>query len=566
MRSITTAATMKEITTEMKVTAAIKKREEWMSDGNKWDTITPGRVPPTGIKYMVVDLETHDWLPPPDQNKYDTGRIVEIAWKLFSGDTGDCLESKQYLIKPYGTYKEIARKATAVHGITTEQASKHGVDVDLVLDELIGIVKNIPNDGFVVAHKMEHEHTVLTNSFSPNQQIVWNDAPKCDTWNVRLLKFLPEEAKDKYKNRLSHTPIRCGLGLQQLHECVCADGMYDYAHFADTDVQMTWEIFRYYKQYATVEELTWTNPSVEEGMANDTKEPAHASKKARAPDLKYQSPFPMNLNRPFISASRAQTLRKKWQSDNQWDKYTKGRDLPSSYKYVAVHTKSHQWLSSLPNEHDRPSGCIVEISWMLFDDEENCIESKQYLLKPHGYDEINQMATRESHGITTELVNKHGSNANSVLSEFITILQKLPQDGFIIAHGMKRENIIFENSLNSEQLVVWKAASKCDTYEDSLVKYLPDDIKKKNTKHLQNMKFGLHISKLHGFIGGDQEVSIDVYIAYACVQMTWDIFSYYKLHASDAELRWQQYKPRPRHMLPSSEGARLCAKRMKYGL
>jgi len=54
MRSITTAATMKEIRTEMKVTAAIKKREEWMSDGNKWDIVTPGRVPPTGIKYMVV--------------------------------------------------------------------------------------------------------------------------------------------------------------------------------------------------------------------------------------------------------------------------------------------------------------------------------------------------------------------------------------------------------------------------------------------------------------------------------------------------------------------------------
>ena len=62
---------------------------------------------------------------------------------------------------------------------------------------------------------------------------------------------------------------------------MCPDGVYDYAHFADTDVQMTWEIFRYYKQYATVEELTWTNPSVEEQMANDTKEPAHASKKAR---------------------------------------------------------------------------------------------------------------------------------------------------------------------------------------------------------------------------------------------------------------------------------------------
>ena len=92
---------------------------------------------------------------------------------------------------------------------------------------------------------------------------------------------------------------------------------------------------------------------------------------------------------------------------------------------------------------------------MIFDDKEECIESKQYLLKPHGYDEINRMATRESHGIATELANKHGSDANSVLSEFTTILKNLPQDGFVIAHGMKRENAIFENSLNSEQLVIF---------------------------------------------------------------------------------------------------------------
>ena len=106
--------------------------------------------------------------------------------------------------------------------------------------------------------------------------------------------------------------------------------------------------------------------------SNQTNNNDAKDKKKTAPDSIYQSQFSMNLNRPFISASRAQTLRKKWQSNNQWDKYTEGRDLPSSYKYVAVHTKSHQWLSSLPNVHDRPSGCIVEISWMLFDDEENC--------------------------------------------------------------------------------------------------------------------------------------------------------------------------------------------------
>ena len=105
--------------------------------------------------------------------------------------------------------------------------------------------------------------------------------PKSNTHSVSLLKYLPREAKDKYKKRLSFTPLRYGLRLQQLHECVCPGGVYDYAHFADTDVQMTWEIFWYYKQHATVEELTWTEPSVEERVADATEELAYASKKAR---------------------------------------------------------------------------------------------------------------------------------------------------------------------------------------------------------------------------------------------------------------------------------------------
>ena len=98
-----------------------------------------------------------------------------------------------------------------------------------------------------------------------------------------IIKFWFPEAKDKYKKRLSFTPLRYGLRLQQLHECVCPGGVYDYAHFADTDVQMTWEIFRYYKQHATVEELKWTEPSVEERVTNATEDPAQASnsKKAR---------------------------------------------------------------------------------------------------------------------------------------------------------------------------------------------------------------------------------------------------------------------------------------------
>ena len=75
---------------------AVAKRQEWMRNGNKWDDIIQGRELPHNTKYMVVDLETHDWLSDwlitgqSQSTRYDTARIVEIAWQLFD-DLGKCL-------------------------------------------------------------------------------------------------------------------------------------------------------------------------------------------------------------------------------------------------------------------------------------------------------------------------------------------------------------------------------------------------------------------------------------------------------------------------------------------
>ena len=250
MRSITTAATMKkEIATEMKVTAAIKKREEWMSDGNKWDTITPGRVPPTGIKYMVVDVETHDWK---DGGSRD-GRIVEIAWMVFDRDM-KCLESKQYLLKPHG-YDRIAQKATAVHGITTERAVDDGVDAQHVFDEFTAILNKLPSNGFVIAHNMEHEDPIFKCNLNEEQQVLWRDAPKCDTWNIKLLKYLPSSAREKYKTR------NIGVALMELYSVVCPiedNDSVQFSHMALEDVKMTWAVFLYYMtNVKSYNELQW---------------------------------------------------------------------------------------------------------------------------------------------------------------------------------------------------------------------------------------------------------------------------------------------------------------------
>lgn len=213
---------------------------------------------------MVVDVETHDWK---EGNGLRDGRIVEIAWMVFDRDM-KCLESRQYLLKPYG-YDKIARKATAVHGITTEHAVENGVESDLVFNEFTAILNQLPNDGFVIAHNMEHEDSIFKCNLNEEQQVLWGHAPKCDTWDIKLLKFMPEEALAKYKGgRKSKLQWRdLGLGLSELHYNISPEthtSHATFAHYACTDVDMTWEIFRYYKEHATVEELTWTDPSVEE--------------------------------------------------------------------------------------------------------------------------------------------------------------------------------------------------------------------------------------------------------------------------------------------------------------
>lgn len=231
---------------------AIKDREEWLKT-NQWDTISIGRHIPSNIKYVVVDVETHDWNAF-DYNDHSKSRIVEMAWLAYDA-TGEVVDSKQYLIKPYG-YEEISNKAVDLHGITTETAMSKGTEAGLVFRKFISILQTIPPDGFVIAYNMEHEHTVFMNSFNIDQIAVWDSVPKCDTYPVSLWKHLPDDAavyKKKYKSR------SYGTALSNLHKIMYPSQKesYNVVHFASNDVKMTWDIFCYYKQYATNYELKW---------------------------------------------------------------------------------------------------------------------------------------------------------------------------------------------------------------------------------------------------------------------------------------------------------------------
>ena len=221
------------------INRAIEKREKWLRD-HRWDSVEVGRVLPVNVKYMVVDVETHDWkkkTDPPD------GRVVEIAWKLFD-ENENCLDSRQYLLKPHG-YSLIATKAAQVHGITTERAINHGSDANLVFDEFTAILKTLPRDGFVIAHSMSHENSIFMCNLIDEQKIVWDNTPKCDTNAMRLWKYLPSPAREKYQKQKWR---KHGMQLTELHGIVCTGPHKDFAHMADADVAMTWDIFKYYKQ------------------------------------------------------------------------------------------------------------------------------------------------------------------------------------------------------------------------------------------------------------------------------------------------------------------------------
>ena len=231
---------------------AVKDREEWLKT-NQWDTISATRHVPLDVKYVVVDVETHDWnaTKPGD---YSTGRVVEMAWMLVDSKD-DRIELKQYLIKPYG-YEEISNKAVDLHGITTETAISKGTEARLVFREFVSILQTLPPDGFVIAYNMEHEHTVFMNSFNIDQIAVWVSVPKCDTYPVSLWKHLPDDAavyKKTYKSR------NYGTTLSNLHKIMYPsqkDSSY-VVHFASDDVKKTWDIFRHYKQHASYHELEW---------------------------------------------------------------------------------------------------------------------------------------------------------------------------------------------------------------------------------------------------------------------------------------------------------------------
>jgi DNA polymerase III epsilon subunit-like protein len=108
--------------------------------------------------YVFLDTETSG-LPgrwsAPASDIANWPRLVQVAWLCCDAD-GQVTTSCEYLIKPQGF--TISRRATQLHGITTDRARAEGVDLGPVLIELSAALRSAQT---VVGHNLDFDLKVI---------------------------------------------------------------------------------------------------------------------------------------------------------------------------------------------------------------------------------------------------------------------------------------------------------------------------------------------------------------------------------------------------------------------
>lgn len=112
--------------------------------------------------YLFFDTETtgiprnHD---APASNVENWPRLVQIAWAL-TDENGKELRSQTFIIRPDGF--EIPLGAARVHGITTEMASRLGIEIETVLT---AFAEDLSAAKILVAHNIQFDERVVGAEF-----------------------------------------------------------------------------------------------------------------------------------------------------------------------------------------------------------------------------------------------------------------------------------------------------------------------------------------------------------------------------------------------------------------
>ena len=102
---------------------------------------------------LVLDLETTGLL-------HSKPYIVSIAYKVFDHDTQECVHEYYEVVKPHVEGYAFPKESVAVHGITTEYATTHGVTIQSVIEKLHEVF-SLFEIRRVIAHNIKFDISVL---------------------------------------------------------------------------------------------------------------------------------------------------------------------------------------------------------------------------------------------------------------------------------------------------------------------------------------------------------------------------------------------------------------------
>jgi DNA polymerase III epsilon subunit-like protein len=112
------------------------------------------------MKIVIFDTETTG-LPKSreavEKKPNNWPHLVSISWVVLDSETNEILKERNYIIKPMNWV--IPSESTMIHGITTEYATKCGVDLYSAISEFI-----TEECEMIVAHNLEFDISVVVNA------------------------------------------------------------------------------------------------------------------------------------------------------------------------------------------------------------------------------------------------------------------------------------------------------------------------------------------------------------------------------------------------------------------
>ena len=179
--------------------------------------------------YLFFDTETtglpKNWKAPLS-DVANWPRLVQIAWLVYN-ESGDKLDSKNYIIKPEGFL--IPTESSKIHGITTEQALAEGDDLTYVLALFSDYINKASK---LVAHNMKFDEKIVGAEFIRK--------------NIKNKLFLKERICTMISSRdFCELPGSYGLKwptLSELHKKLFGED-FENAHDAFSDITATARCF-----------------------------------------------------------------------------------------------------------------------------------------------------------------------------------------------------------------------------------------------------------------------------------------------------------------------------------